>query len=94
MPGSLSNEDEGQDDVDFGDDLPGELKGRRGVLHTVLRCCALNAAKRARPAFPRAQRRRRRVGCKKHSHASFFIYFCGTTASLRWERALDLAVIA
>lgn len=32
MPGSLSNEDEGQDDVDFGDDLPGEVKGRRGVL--------------------------------------------------------------
>lgn len=27
MPGSLSNEDEGQDDMDFGDDLPGELRG-------------------------------------------------------------------
>lgn len=24
MPGSLSNEDEGQDDMDFGDDMPGE----------------------------------------------------------------------
>lgn len=30
MPGSLSNEDEGQDDMDFGDDLPGEVKGEAG----------------------------------------------------------------
>lgn len=27
MPGSLSNEDEGQDDMDFEDDMPGEGKG-------------------------------------------------------------------
>lgn len=27
MPGSLSNEDEGQDDMDFEDDMPGEVKG-------------------------------------------------------------------
>lgn len=26
MPGSLSNEDEGQDDMDFEDDMPGEVK--------------------------------------------------------------------
>lgn len=31
MPGSLSNEDEGQDDMDFEDDIPGEGKGRGGV---------------------------------------------------------------
>ncbi len=31
MPGSLSNEDEGQDDMDFEDDMPGEGKGGGGV---------------------------------------------------------------
>lgn len=30
MPGSLSNEDEGQDDMDFEDDMPGEGKGEAG----------------------------------------------------------------
>ncbi len=31
MPGSLSNEDEGQDDMDFEDDVPGEgVKSHRG----------------------------------------------------------------
>lgn len=30
MPGSLSNEDEGQDDMDFEDDLPGEGMRRGG----------------------------------------------------------------
>lgn len=30
MPGSLSNEDEGQDDMDFEDDMPGEVKGEAG----------------------------------------------------------------
>lgn len=29
MPGSLSNEDEGRDDMDFEDDMPGE--GEQGV---------------------------------------------------------------
>lgn len=40
MPGSLSNEDEGQDDMDFEDDMPGEVKGgRRGVLQIIF-CAA------------------------------------------------------
>lgn len=30
MPGSLSNEDEGQDDMDFEDEMPGEVKGEAG----------------------------------------------------------------
>lgn len=39
MPGSLSNEDEGQDDMDFEDDMPGEVKvgeGGGGVSFTSL----------------------------------------------------------
>ena len=35
MPGSLSNEDEGQDDMDFEDDMPGEGKGGGGVSFTL-----------------------------------------------------------
>lgn len=85
MPGSLSNEDEGQDDVDFGDDFPGEVKGRRGVLHSRWRRCALNAAKRARPALARARRRGRRVGCGKPSHAVILYLF------LRLHRVFKVA---
>lgn len=89
MPGSLSNEDEGQDDMDFGDDLPGE-EGGRAVLHVILRRCALNAANRACPAIPTAQRRRRRVGCKKQSHAIILYLFLRHDRVFRWERAPGL----
>lgn len=61
MPGSLSNEDEGQDDMDFEDDMPGEGTKGGGVSFTLfLRRYALNAGKRACPAFLRPKRRRRR----------------------------------
>lgn len=62
MPGSLSNEDEGQDDMDFEDDMPGEGTRGGGVSFTLfLRRYALNAGKRACPAFLRPNRRRRRA---------------------------------
>lgn len=74
MPGSLSNEDEGQDDMDFEDDMPGEVKGgRRGVLQIILRRYALNAGKRACPAFPRPERRRR--GGVQKAQSCFYFYF-------------------
>lgn len=56
MPGSLSNEDEGQDDMDFEDDLPGEGMGRGGPFRLfVRRSAALNAGKRACPVFLRPE---------------------------------------
>lgn len=42
MPGSLSNEDEGQDDMDFEDDVPGEgVKESQGRESSALHNCAV-----------------------------------------------------
>lgn len=87
MPGSLSNEDEGQDDMDFEDDMPGEAgrRWRRGVggrpshHHHRRSPSALNAGKRACPG--RRGEGGEGGGCDKHSHpVIFWLFFC----SSRW----------
>lgn len=75
MPGSLSNEDEGQDDMDFEDDMPGEGKcvwGEAGCPSDYFAPLRLECGKRACPAFPSPERRWRRGGCNEQSHAGAF----------------------
>ena len=69
MPGSLSNEDEGRDDMDLDDDdddMPGERAGHVVVLHVYF-----TRGMRGKGARAEERRRRRRRGGvgDQHSHA-------------------------
>lgn len=80
MPGSLSNEDEGQDDMDFEDDMPGEGRGGRGVLHIILRRYALNAGKRARPAARSPEEEGGVPPAQSRSYHGPFLHVCARGA--------------
>lgn len=85
MPGSLSNEDEGQDDMDFEDDLPGEERGEAGCpshYFAPLRLeCGEKGLSRARRGGGGGG-----VGCNKQSHANVYFYFFSHDLLSRWER--------
>lgn len=79
MPGSLSNEDEGQDDMDFEDDMPGEVKeGEAGCpsryFFFFLRRYALNAGEKGLSCVP-GNAGEGGVARNKHSHATIMIFY-------------------
>lgn len=80
MPGSLSNEDEGQDDMDFEDDMPGEGKrgGEAGCPSDYFAPLRLECGEKGLSCVPETRERGGGgggVGCNKQSHA---IIFCTT----------------
>lgn len=71
MPGSLSNEDEGQDDMDFEDDMPGEGKGGGAVSFRYFTPLRLECGEKGLSCVLE-DHRGGGVGCNKQSHAIIF----------------------
>lgn len=82
MPGSLSNEDEGQDDMDFEDDMPGEGKGgRRGVLQIIFAPLRLECGEKGLSCVPETREEEEEVGWGAISRVMLLLlyFFCVCT---------------
>lgn len=73
MPGSLSNEDEGQDDMDFEDEMPGEVKGEAGCPSHYFAPRRLECGQKGLSCVSETTEEGRRVGCITRVMRSFFI---------------------